>query len=173
MSFYKKNNVVLRFNNIIEVICGFLGLILLIICVIQVILRVSFALVLTWSFEASALLSVYFVFLGLSALILRRRTARVITFINIMPKFLNVFFNFIMNFSMVILGFALFIGGWEYKSTLSLWKMSNLPLSLGLLAYPIIFLGFTLSFQGFISFNRTIKEICHDKATVKNNCERI
>jgi len=142
-----------------EFICGLFGLIILIISIFQVIFRVGFSLALPWVFELTSLLTVYSVFFGASVLILEKRTAKVTIFLDMMPNTINIFFNFIINLSMIIMGLALIIGGWEYKDLLSAYMMSNIPLSSELFAYPIIIFGFTLSFQGVISFSQVLRKI--------------
>jgi len=157
LSHNKKNKIVLRFIEISEVICGLLGSIILIMCIIQVILRISFKIALPWVYETTSLLGVYFVYLGISTLVLRGTLARVNIFLEMMPKFLNIFFNIVISLSTISLGFALIVGGWNYKGTLSLYTMTNLPLSAEMFLYPIIVFGFALSFRGFISISQPLK----------------
>lgn len=163
MELYKKKNSILWFANIAEVICGLFGLIILIISIIQVILRVGYSIALPWVFELTSLLVVYSVFFGASAIILKKRAARVTFFLDMMPNSINIFFNFIIGLAMLIMGFALIVGGWEYKGILSTYMMSNIPLSSELFAYPIIIFGLTLSFQGVISFNQALRKMYLDK----------
>ena len=119
-------------------------------------MRVGYSIALPWVFELTSLLTVYAVFFGASALILRRKTAQVTIFLDMVPDIFKIILNFLRTIALLILSYALIVGGWKYRSILSTYMMSNIPLSSELFSYPVIIFGIVLTYQGIITFIESI-----------------
>jgi len=156
LNLYQRNKKVISFDYLAEFICGLFGLVILIISIFQVIMRVGYSIALPWVFELTSLLTVYAVFFGASALILRRKTAQVTIFLDMVPDIFKIILNFLRTIALLILSYALIVGGWKYRSILSTYMMSNIPLSSELFSYPVIIFGIVLTYQGIITFIESI-----------------
>ena len=157
MNLYQRIKNFITFDHIAEFICGLFGLTILIISIFQVIMRVGYSIALPWVFELTSLLTVYAVFFGASTLILRRKTAQVTVFLDMVPDILKIILTFLRAIALLILSYALIVGGWKYRGILSTYMMSNIPLSSELFSYPIIIFGFVLTYQSVITFIESIK----------------
>ena len=125
-------------------ICAALALFIFTITLIQIIFRVFFGIALAWVFELVSICAVYLSFIGASVVVLGEKATKFFLVFEMFPSNIKRIVTIFMKAMYILMGIAILYSAIIYREILGLYKMSNIPISSSLLAYPIILLGVCL-----------------------------
>lgn len=147
-------DVLRKTGNISEACCGLLGLTLLAICLFQIFMRVAFGKPVIWVFELSSVIVVYTIFLGGVVITVKDQAATVSLLVDRLPPTLQWLVSNAVALLVSAMGGALLYSIWTYGHLQGTYMMSNIPLGVEVLTYPVYVFGIILVCKGLVSLRR-------------------
>lgn len=129
-------------------ICGVLALFIFVITLLQIILRIFLGVPLPWVFELVSICAIYLAFIGASIVILSDKATKFGLVFENLPSNIRKVISIFIRITSVLMGCTVSYSAFVYEKILGFYKMTNLPISARISAYPIIFLGICLIWKG-------------------------